>query len=611
MLNYIKVALVTPKVCLGNPLQNANEILKAVNKQKNADILVFPELSITGYSLGDWVFNRELLEQAKLALKKLVEASTKQVMIVGMPLEVTGAIYNCAVVIQNKKILGIIPKVNLPDSGEFYEKRFFTSGKKFLDKPIQIDLWGDSVKFGQQIFYNPLTSCYFGVEICGDLFGQSNPHQFLYQNGADVVFNISASTYHLHKKEIRLHLINDTSYRFKGTYLYVSNGPSDSTSDMTYSGHQIASVCGDTIFNKETLSLDTVINVIDVDIDSIRFVRYSDGYAKGQSHILPEYTPFDIFRDTIYQLEKLPDTDPFVPKKMEDFEEIIDVTTTCLKHRLDYVGVKKVVIGISGGLDSTLALLFCYSCFKKYGLDVKGIIAVTMPGLGTGSKSKNIARNLMNKLGVDAREVSIKKEAMLQLKALGHGNEEKDVTYENVQARLRTMYLMNLANLEKGIVIGTGDLSEIALGWSTFNGDQMAMYNLNANLPKTMVKALVQYYINVFPQVKLELKKVYRAIITPELTGSDQATEDKIGKYQINDFIMYHIFVEGASKEKIVYLVTQVFKLTDEEAGAYYDRFMNRFKHNQYKRLASPEGIKIYSFTLCARGEYRFPGDMK
>lgn len=610
-MKYLKVALATPKVYLGDAEKNVMEMISLMYQYSYVDVMVFPELSITGYSIGDWVFNKELLESAKVALQKLVQASQHQVLVVGMPFEVAGAIYNVAVVIQHKQILGIVPKINLPEGGEFYEKRFFTSGEQFADHCVTLHLFEEEVRFGFQVFHNLLTDIYFGVEVCGDIFAHTNPHQRLYQSGADVVFNLSASTYHLGKQSIRQHLIHDSSYRFKGAYLYVSNGPSDSTSDMTFSGHQIASVCGESILDVETLSLESVVNVVDVDVDYLRYCRYQDGYTRGTTSILSEYTFFDLKRNEAYQLEKLPEVDPFVPKQDAKMQEMIDVTTTSLKHRLDYIGINKVVIGISGGLDSTLALLFAYSCFIKYGISPKHIIAITMPGLGTGSKSKKIAKNLMEKLGVDAREVSIKKEAELQLKLLGHTSLEKDVTYENVQARIRTMYLMNVANYEKAIVLGTGDLSELALGWSTFNGDQMAMFNMNSNLPKTVVKALVKYFINVYPNIKLELKKVYTAIITPELTGSDQATEDKIGKYIINDFIMYHIFVRGASKQKMVYLLMCVFQLAKEEAEGYYDRFLYRFKHNQYKRLTSPEGIKIFGFTLNPRGEYRFPGDMK
>ncbi len=610
-MRYLKVALVTPKVFLGDPDKNASEIIKIANKHRNVDIIVFPELSLTGYSLGDWVFNSQLLIDSKNALKTVVKASGSQVIIIGMPLELNGLIYNCAITIQDKKILGITPKLSLPNSGEFYEKRYFESGKKYLETPIFIDLLGEQVLFGSQIYRNTKLDIQFGIEICGDMFSTINPHQTLYQNGADVIFNLSASTYHLGKKKIRLNIINDTTYRYKGAYLYVSNGPSDTTSDVTFSGHQIASVCGNAYLNVETLSLDTVVNIVDVDIEYIRYSKRSDGYVKDNFNTPIRFIEFDINRKWNFELEELPCEEPFVPKTKDEFNEIINVTTLSLKHRLDYIGIKKVVIGISGGLDSTLALLFAYSCFKRFNIDSKNIIAITMPGLGTGSKSKNIANHLMEKLGVDAREVSIKKEAQLQLKLLNHDMENKDVTYENVQARLRTMYLMNVANLENAIVLGTGDLSEIALGWSTFNGDQMSMYNLNANLPKTTVKALIKYYISIFPTLESELTKVYKAIISPELTGSDQATEDRIGKYIINDFLMYHLFVEGASKEKIIYLLERVFALGENNAKEYYERFMSRFKHNQYKRLASPEGIKIYSFTLSPRGEYRFPGDMK
>ena len=270
-----------------------------------------------------------------------------------------------------------------------------------------------------------------------------------------------------------------------------------------------------------------------------------------------------------------------------------------------------MVIGISGGLDSTLALLFAYDTYKKYGMNTKNIHAITMPGLGTGSKSKNLALNLMSKLNVTSNEVSIKKEALIQLKLLQHDPAIHDITYENVQARARTNYLMNYANLIGGMVIGTGDMSEIALGWSTFNGDHMAMYNLNAGLPKTAVKALVKYHIDIYPEIKVELKKVYNAIISPELTGSDQATEDKIGKYQINDFVMYHLFTKGASKERIIYLLEICFGLKKNQALKYYTNFLKRFNSNQYKRLTGPEGVKIFELSFSPRGDFRYPGDMK
>ena len=559
--NYVKVALATPKVILGNPQKNPT-----------ASIIVYPELALTGYSLGDWLFNAELLKQAKEALYMIKEHTNNQILILGMPLEYSGAIYNVAVVLQNKKILGIIPKVNLPRTGEFYETRFFTSGKKIVKNPTKFELFGEEVLFGSLLFKNETHNVCFGIEICGDMWGQINPHELLYQKGADIIFNISASTYHFGKKELKKSLIKNASSKFEGAYLYVSNGPSDSSSDITYTGDQIGVVCGEFILDQSTLSLETVVNLVDIDMEMIRFMRYSDGYCRDSLEVEQNFISFRLVQTNDYSLEAIPDLLPFVPKNDNEFNEIIEITSISLKHRL---------------------------------------IAVTMPGLGTGSKSKNIALNLMQKLGVTMKEVSIKKEAMNQLKLLNHNMLEKDVTYENVQARIRTMYLMNLANLEKGIVLGTGDMSEIALGWSTFNGDHMSMYNLNSGLPKTTIKALVKYFITIYPKVKNELKKVYNAVISPELTGFDQATEDKIGKYQINDFILYHIFMRGASKERIIYLLGICFHLESNDCLKYYENFMRRFNLNQYKRLTSAEGIKIFKLTLNPRGDFRYPGDMK
>lgn len=609
--NYLKIALATPKVYLGKPLLNAKEILKINEDYKHASIVVYPELSITGYSIGDYIFNAELLKQALEALKIIKDASDNKVLIVGLPFEYAGAIYNTCAVIQNKKILGMIPKVNLPRTGEFNETRYFTSGNKIVNNPTVVKLFGENINFGSLLFKNYEHNVCFGVEICGDLWGQSNPHQALYQKGADIVFNISASTFYLGKDDIRRSLISTVSSKYSGAYLYVSSGPSDSTSDVTFSGHQIASVCGETILDDKTFSLDTKVNYVDVDLEYIRFARYSDGYARDSKVVEQNFIPFELIESPNYLLEKLPDLEPFVPKTKDEFEEIINVTSISLKHRLDHIGIQRVVLGISGGLDSTLTLLFAYSTYKKYGLDPKNIFAITMPGLGTGSKSKNIAINLMEKLGVTKQEVSIKKEAIGHLKLLGKDTSDKNVTYENVQARIRTMYLMNLANEVGGIVLGTGDMSEIALGWSTFNGDHMSMYSLNSGLPKTTIKALVKYYINIFPEVKNELNKVYNAIISPELTGSDQATEDRIGKYQINDFLMYHMFARGASRKRIVYLLMECFRLTNEKANEYYDTFVKRFNRNQFKRLTGAEGIKIFKLTLSPRGDFKYPGDMK
>lgn len=609
--NYLKVALASPVVYLGKPFENAKEIINIKNKIDKASIIVYPEMSLVGYSVLDLLFNNGFLNDVLKALDYIVENSDEKILIIGAPLLVNGSLYNCACVIQNQEILGIIPKVNLPTYGEFNEARYFSSGLKYFSDPCEISINGKNVPFGGMIFENKEHNVSFGVEICGDLWPGYNPHTSLYHNGAEIIFNLSASPFYLGKDETRRTIVNAASSKNLGAYLYLSNSSTDSTSDLVFETHHIASICGDEVLNDNTYTLDEKINYVDIDLELIKFKRNQDSYRRSYTDMDFLYVNFDLSKNDSYKLEKLPTQLPFVPTTDKECNDIIDITSVALKHRLDYIGINKVVLGISGGLDSTLALLFAYSTFKKYNFDLKNIIAITMPGMGTGSKSKSIAKSLMEKLGVTSKEISIKKEALNHLKMLGHDLETKDVTFENAQARIRTLVLMNTANKEGGIVLGTGDMSEIALGWSTFGGDQLSMFNLNSGLPKTTIKKLVEYYEKIVPEVKGELKKVRNATISPELTGSDQATEDRIGKYEINDFIMYHALGCGASKDRVVYLLKEVFNFNEETSINYYDNFFKRFNRNQYKRLASAEGIKIFKFSLGARGDFKYPGDMK
>lgn len=609
--NYLKVALASPVVYLGKPFENAKEIINIKNKIDKASIIAYPEMSLVGYSIQDLLFNNGFLNDVLKALDYIVENSDEKVLIIGAPLLVNGSLYNCACVIQNHEILGIIPKVNLPTYGEFNEARYFSSGLKYFSDPCEISINGKNVPFGGMIFENKEHNVSFGVEICGDLWPGYNPHTSLYHNGAEIIFNLSASPFYLGKDEARRTIVNAASSKNLGAYLYLSNSSTDSTSDFVFETHHIASICGDEVLNDNTYTLDEKINYVDIDLELIKFKRNQDSYRRSYTDMDFLYVNFDLSKNDSYKLEKLPTKLPFVPTTDKECNDIIDITSVALKHRLDYIGINKVVLGISGGLDSTLALLFAYSTFKKYNFDLKNIIAITMPGMGTGSKSKSIAKSLMEKLGVTSKEISIKKEALNHLKMLGHDLETKDVTFENAQARIRTLVLMNTANKEGGIVLGTGDMSEIALGWSTFGGDQLSMFNLNSGLPKTTIKKLVEYYEKIVPEVKSELKKVRNATISPELTGSDQATEDRIGKYEINDFIMYHALGCGASKDRVVYLLKEVFDFNEETSINYYDNFFKRFNRNQYKRLASAEGIKIFKFSLGARGDFKYPGDMK
>lgn len=611
--SYLKVALASPVVHLGRPMLNAKEIIQILNKDTKSSIICFPEMSLTGCNIGDLVFNNGFLNEVIEALNYVVENSSHKILLIGLPLLVDGAIYNCCCAIQNKEILGIIPKVNLQDSGVLNESRYFKSGFDFINNFKLINILGKDVPFGQIIFNVVNNNIKFGVEISNDIDCLIPPHTYLYSSGADFVINLSSCVFSVSAHKNLLNKVNIVASKYHGGYLLVSNNTSETSSDIIYSTNQIASVCDETICDIEELLLEEVINYVDIDLEFIRFEKSKKNINMNLVDTIDCVLEIDLNIEKLenYNLEVLPNKLPFVPNVDNEFEKIIDATTCCLKHRLDHIGINKVVIGISGGLDSTLALMFAYSTFKRFNMDLKNIIGITMPGMGTGSKSKTIAKNLMEKLGITSKEVSIKKEALQHLKLIGHNLETKDITYENVQARLRTLVLMSTANLEKAIVIGTGDMSEIALGWSTYGGDQLSMYSLNSGLPKTTIKALVDYYSKKYTDVKYELKKVYNATISPELTGSDQATEDKIGKYEINDFIMYHLFKKGASKLRIVYLLNKVFNLNNDVSIKYYDEFMRRFNTNQFKRLTGAEGIKIFDISLSPRSDLKYPGDIK
>lgn len=609
--NYLRIATCVPKVHLGNPMKNVEEITKMISQIKDASIILFPELAITGYSIGDWMTNNELLEQANLALDTLVQSSNQQIIIVGGPLQYNSKLYNVAYVIQNKKIIGAVPKMHLPSYREFFERRIFESGSEFYKEFVVVKQGNYEFPFGELLFDSEFVK--FGIEICEDLWQNNAPHIDLYDNGAHIVFNLSTSTFQINKSERRRMICDNASFLGSGAYVYTSTGISETSSDILYSGHMIVCECGEVLVDDESLSKEENFHLVDIDLEMINYNRrvlnttnHTDynHLSKVSFNLRPEL-------EVLLPINREISSFPFSLKTNKNKQDVIDVVSTALYHRLKHIGIKKVVLGVSGGLDSTLALLMINYCFEKYNLDKSGIIAITMPGLGTGQKSKNNAYNLCQGLNINLREIAIGEEVKHHFQLIGKDDENKDITYENIQARYRTLILMNVANKENAIVCGTGDMSEIALGWSTFNGDQMSMYNLNGGLPKTTIRELTDYFITIYPSLKDALEKVINLPISPELTSSQQLTEDIIGKYEINDFIMYHTFIRGASKNRIKYLLMQVFDLTIDKALSYYDNFMKRFCRNQFKRLTGPESIKIFSFSFSARSDLHFPGDMK
>lgn len=605
--NFVKVGMVVPKIKLGDAYSNALEIVKIIEKDEQNAILLFPELTITGYSLGDWVFNRQIIDEANKALQYILDNNDQHLIILGSVLEYNSSLYNVAYVIQGNKILGVVPKTNLIRSKEFNEPRYFTSGAEFIDNTCVINVLGQDVPFGSMIFKSDDRNVSFGVEICADTWGVNPLNSMLYENGAEIVFNASASTFNVGKDKQREILCSSASLRGKGAYVYTSTGVTETSSDVMYSGHRIASILGNNIFNSE--SLDTYYSSVkycDIDLEKIKYSRLTSGWMIRNDLFEVD---FNLPVSDDYKLVSYIDTEPFITND-EESENILKIVSNALYNRLTYSKAKGLVIGISGGLDSTLALLMSVYMCDRFNLDRKIIHAITMPALVTSLESKTRAIRLMEKLNVDSHTIDVNEEVVHHLELIGHDGVTKDIAYENSQARYRTLVLMNFANANSSLVVGTGDMSEIALGFATFNGDHMSMYNINAGIPKTAVRNLTKYFINHYPEITEELTNVVNAMISPELVSSSQSTEDFLGKYEINDFILHELLANGSSKDRLVFLVKELFELDEADAEMYYDRFIRRFKSQQYKRLASPEGIKVFDVSLSPRGEFKMPGDL-
>ena len=614
---FIKVAAASPILHTGDCMFNIGQIIDNLKEveAKKADIVVFPEMCVCGYSVADLVFQDYLYDDTIKAIDYLLNNNPFDgVVIIGSFFKIRDSILNCACVIQKDKILGIVPKSYLPHTNEFYETRWFVSGLEFKNVK-EIDVNGKSIPFGKLLFTNDDKLVQFGVEICEDMWAPMPPHEELYANGAIIVFNASASPEVIGKADKRKIMVESASYRCNGGYVYTSNNPIESSSEVLFSSHKLIYENGNLVneshnidFNKENIIYG------DFDILKLHHARKTNAWVKNIMDQKLDYDyqviPYSLRKTKDFTFEKELDKLPFLPKEEADYKSIIDVQATSVMKRLDYIGIKKTVIGVSGGLDSTLALLsLCHMC-DMYGLDRKNIIAMTLPSGNNSDLTYNNALKLMKGLNLDVKEINIKDATYDQLKTIGHDTKTKDVTYENVQARYRTFTLMNTANLVGGIVIGTSDMSEVALGWSTFNGDQMAMYGINSGLPKTVVRETVRYYKKVYPFLAEVLDSIIDTPISPELNGSKQLTEDIIGKYEINDFILYHFLVNGDSDERIVYFLKKFFKMKENVAIDYVNNFYRRFYHQQYKRLTMPEGVKILNLSLSPRTETRLSGDI-
>jgi len=611
---FIKVSAATPSISVGDIQHNKKEILSVLNAA-SASIIVFPELTITGYTSSDLFYQEAFISEAKTALHEIMKETTyKGVYILGTPLDLYGILYNCAVIVKENKILGVVPKHYLPNYQEFYEKRWFHSGFKTTMKSIK--LFGELVPFGYLIFEDADNNIRFGVEICQDLWAAYSPSDDMSLAGANLFFNLSASTERVGKPMVRRNLVLDHSRKQMSAYVYTSTGHFESSSEVVYSSQKIIANQGILVTESASFDMNSSVLTADIDIEAINYQKRQDStYRDMHMLIQNEYqfihVPFEESDDYLFEREL--NQKPFIPTNNleEDMTLANNIQVFGLVKRIESLppSSSKIIIGVSGGLDSALALLVSHQAMKKLGRSTKDVIAVTMPANATSKNSKSAALKLMETLDVTQLEIPITKSVDLHLKSISH--EEKDVTYENAQARIRTLILMDLANKHGGFVLGTGDLSEIALGWMTYNGDQMSMYAVNAGLPKTWVQLLIAYHAkNTYPELKEVLNKILKAPISPELLDN-QDTEKSIGRYDVNDFILYYHMDQGADDQKIMWLVERAFHFSKEESKHYVERFFKRFYSQQFKRQTLPEGPKILGISLSPRGQYRMPSDVK
>ncbi|OKZ28370.1 MAG: NAD(+) synthase [Prevotella sp. AG:487_50_53] len=624
---FITVAAAIPSVKVADTEYNIKQIedFVAQAEGRGVEIIVFPELSVTGYSCQDLFLQQLLVEQAEVAVMQLLDFSRKLdiICIVGAPVNISGSLYNCAVVIQHGVILGIIPKTYLPNYGEFYEKRWFTSSKDL--KPTDIRYAGNSVSItpGPTLFRTS-DNALFGVEICEDVWAAEPCSNKLALAGADIIFNLSASDELIGKHIYLMNLLSQQSARTISGYVYSGCGFGESTQDVVYGGNALIYENGTLLSESERFSFKPQMIVNQIDIEKLRVERQKNTTfvnCRDDSNAVIKQTA--VVQPKNFSLLREIDTLPFVPDD-NDMEhscnEIFSIQVAGLAKRIMHTACKHLIVGISGGLDSTLALLVCVKTFDKLGMNRKGIVGVTMPGFGTTDRTYNNALSLMNSLGVTIREISIADSVKVHFNDIGHDISVHDVTYENSQARERTQILMDLSNQLKGMVVGTGDLSELALGWATYNGDHMSMYGVNAGIPKTLIKYLVRdvAYNAMDEKSRNTLLDIIDTPISPELIPAEedgtikQKTEDLVGPYELHDFFLYYFLRFGFRPSKIYLLARKAFDAADYEDDTikhWIKVFFHRFFTQQFKRSCLPDGPKVGSVSLSPRGDWRMPSD--
>ena len=625
---FIKVAAAVPRVKIADCNFNAKQLesLIAVADGKGVQIITFPEMCITAYTCGDLFGQQLLLEEAEMALMQILN-NTRQldiISILGMPVVINSTVINAAVVIQKGKVLGVVPKTYLPNYKEFYEQRWFTSALQIAETSVR--LCGQIIPMGTNLLFET-SDTIFGIEICEDLWSTIPPSSTLALQGAEIIFNLSADNEGIGKNSYLRSLISQQSARCISGYVFSSCGFGESTTDVVFAGNGLIYENGNQLAHNDRFSFEEQLIISEIDVEYLRAERrINTTFAASKGNIPADKKPVRIATEFVnskeLNLTRTFERHPFVPQGAalnERCEEVFSIQVAGLAQRLVHTGAKTAVIGISGGLDSTLALLVCVKTFDKLGLSRKNIIGVTMPGFGTTNRTYHNAISLMNSLGITLREISIKEACIQHFKDINHDINVHDVTYENAQARERTQILMDIANQTGGMVIGTGDLSELALGWATYNGDHMSMYGVNGSIPKTLVKYLVKWVAEneVDEASCITLLDIVDTPISPELIPADengdikQKTEDLVGPYELHDFFLYYFMRFGFRPSKIFMLASLAFKeVYDEETiKKWLLIFFRRFFNQQFKRSCLPDGPKVGSISISPRGDWRMPSD--
>ncbi len=615
-LGYVKVGAYTPTVKVGDVDFNVSEIKKGIDiaNKKGVKVLAFPELSISGYTAGDLFYSKTLLDACLRGVKEIAKylKQSDMVVFVGLPFMQNSNIYNACACVHKGEILGIVPKSYLPNYNEFYEKRYFVSAR---EETVLVDIDGKEVPFGTNVLFcdKKISNLVIAVELCEDVWTPIPPSIYHAVNGARVIVNLSTSDEFSGKPKVRVNLVKGHSSKIASAYVYANSGYGESTNDCVFSGHTL--ICEDGAVLSENPPFKYGLNQAEIDLDYIDYKR-SKTFNQDFKGLYKNYEKayFEIDSENS-NVERVYNKTPFIKKGEEDF--LLEISAQGLMKRIEHTNAKKLVLGLSGGLDSTLALITCARAMKNLSRPASDIIAITMPCFGTSGRTFDNSVKLAKAFGVTLKKIEIAKSVSRHLKDIKHPDGVHDASYENAQARERTQVLMDYANMVGGLVVGTGDLSELTLGWATYNGDHMSMYAVNASIPKTLVRRLVEFTAeNSKPKLKGILLDVLDTPVSPELlpTSNDkisQVTEDIVGPYILHDFFLYHFVKNGASPKKIYYSAVRTFKgdFDSQTILKWLKTFIRRFFSQQFKRSCLPDGVKVSEISLSPRGAWKMPSD--